>query len=133
MSTVYTTYFGKLRYIPDKKLKKVDCLAITRWTKPSLLKNDKVNIEQCSELAPSSSVLRQYKEDNDFEKFAEKYLYQIENRQDLIEKRDEILKGLLKGKDYLFICYEKEPEKCHRSLIAKWFVEQDKSIKWVEL
>lgn len=107
---IYTSYFAKLRSIDmSNKI----AVSISLWPPrgyagPSLPR-----------LAPTESILREYKAHPDWPRYVRRF-------------RDEVLSGLYphdivseilriaEGRDVLLCCFEKDPAQCHRSLVAEW-------------
>jgi uncharacterized protein (DUF488 family) len=80
------------------------------------------------ELAPTKHLLASYrKKDIAWEKFAENYQHLL---------LDRLLHNSFSWEDFsnsVLLCSEKEPEKCHRTLLAKVLVEQFPSLEIVNL
>jgi uncharacterized protein YeaO (DUF488 family) len=80
------------------------------------------------DLAPTKELLASYrKKEIAWDKFAENY-------QQLL--RDRVLEKGLSREDFansILLCSEKEPEKCHRTLLANALIEQFPGLKIVNL
>lgn len=106
---LYTSYFGKLRSIPDT----VVSVSIARFTPDWFTGNRLLS------LAPSESLLRWYKRTNDWEGY-KKFYYQDVLTQLNPRLFMEALIRNVNGSDVVFLCYEKSPDHCHRSLVSDW-------------
>ena len=124
---IYTTYFHKIGKLPDNCIK----LIVTRFPPKWLDINKYPNTLIVKGLSPSKELLLNYKEDNDWEKFVEGFKYEMKHREGMTEFLEEICKALNKKVDICFICYEKDYEHCHRSLLARHFEEM--GYEWSEL
>lgn len=80
------------------------------------------------EFAPTKDLLASYRrQEIAWEKFAERY-------QQLLQER--LLHNALSREDFsnsILLCSEKEPEKCHRTLLANILIEQFPSLEIVNL
>ena len=106
---IYTSYFAALKKIPE------DMVPIAICAKPpDFFKGPNYKI-----LAPSYSILMDYKKDNDKEKYIKRYNEEILGHL----KPEDIIKNLgilSRGKDIVLLCYEKPNDFCHRHLVSKW-------------
>lgn len=102
---IYTSYFAKLRTIPDS----IKPIAISN----SVPKN--VTIPKLTMLAPAwVNVDRFKKKQIGWEEFERLYTEQLE-RLDFANLMQHVPKG-----DVVFLCYEKDPNVCHRVILARW-------------
>ena len=80
------------------------------------------------ELAPTKDLLASYRrQDIAWEQFAERYEQLL---------RERLLQNALSLEDFsnsILLCSEKEPEKCHRTLLANILIEQFPSLEIVNL
>jgi uncharacterized protein YeaO (DUF488 family) len=92
-------------------------------------------------LSPSWDLLNEYKKYKKipqfvWDGFTFKFTKELENRKGVMEKLREF-KELSKEKDVFLVCYEKNPYRCHRSvvkhLIDVWLspYSLNKCIKWL--
>ncbi len=72
-------------------------------------------IEQALELAPSAELLKDYKQNNDID-------YETRYRKETLNKLDPT-KISKKYENAIFLCYEKDGDFCHRSIIRDWLKE----------
>jgi uncharacterized protein YeaO (DUF488 family) len=108
---IYTTYFAKLKKLPEN----VVPIAICRYVPEGL----RLSCYRYFELAPNPDNLLEYKRTGDIEKFTRNYKEQILDKLDphgLV--RD--LTRWVGNKDIAFVCYEKSTDFCHRHLVAEW-------------
>ena len=117
MPTILTTYFANTKNI---EVDKPDALtvAITRYKPP-------VALDLWSQLlAPTKELLHAYKYDNlSWEKFVEKFKIQL-----YYDKRAMALLDTLAHislyKDVCLVCFEKDPDQCHRSIVQEMIIER---------
>lgn len=110
---VYTTYFGNLRNL-DLNIVPISICAIT----PNFFKGIVY-----SDVAPTKSILKQYKLFKNKKVYTERYENEVLNNID-IHKFYEDLSILSEGKDVALVCYEKAGDFCHRRLLAKRMEEE---------
>lgn len=122
---IYTTYLSKLKNIPNNAVK----VCISRHVNKDVL--DKYNCKHALSLAPSSSLLKAYKEHNDFDRFEQDF--RKEKSKVTVGENMEILDilKLCKENDVYLICYELDHTKCHRSIVASQIANK-LNIKWEE-
>lgn len=123
---LYTTYFAKMKDIPDNCLK----LIITRFP-PKWLDIDKYpNTHIVKSLSPSNELLLKYKRNNDWDWYVEEF--EKEMRALSMRRMFMHMTPFLKQRgDIYLICYEKDYTRCHRSLLGQYFADQ--GIEWKEL
>jgi len=124
---LYTTYFSKMNKLSDNVKK----LAITRFPPKSFNPNKYPNTYVVKDLAPYAEILLDYKKDNDWGRYIERFNLQMQKDEKMIVCLDKLYLKLSQGKDYALICYEKDYIHCHRYLIAKYL--ESKGIKWKEI
>lgn len=73
-------------------------------------------------LAPTKSILDEYKQTNDWPRYIDRYNNEVLAKLDPKKVYND-LKTLANGKDFTLCCFEKDPYKCHRSLVAQWLDE----------
>ncbi|MDF2841592.1 MAG: hypothetical protein K0R00_18 [Herbinix sp.] len=114
---VYTTYFGRLKKIPVLSRK----IIVARYVPPQFNLKAAANTYHYPQLSPSTSLLKSYKDGLcDWDTFAEEYRQEMENRPDLIKCIDAMAKYIKEhgDEDIFLVCYEKDPNSCHRYLLA---------------
>jgi uncharacterized protein YeaO (DUF488 family) len=106
---IYTSYFAKIRALPD------NIVPISIALKPPAGYNGL----QYNALAPSPSILYNWKQDHNENEYAIRYREEILSR---LTPKQVIadLNELANGKDIALICYEKPSDFCHRHLVAEW-------------
>lgn len=110
---LYTTYLSKMKDLPEGIVK-----AIIMRMPPMSIQNIP-NTIHVPELSPKVEVLKAYKANNDFEVFREKFNEQMYTDEETMK----YLNMLMEALDYnevAIICCEKDPNVCHRSLIANY-------------
>lgn len=121
---LYTTYFSQLDKIPQNAIK----LVVTRYAPRdfNVLKYEKLHI--VSELGPSSTLLKQYnatnKQYNDWIEFKTLFMNEIDSREDIQYNINKIIKAISKGLDVYLICYERNYNRCHRTILAEYISSQ---------
>lgn len=89
-------------------------------------------------LAPSYSILMEYKRDPDETRYIKRFESEILDKLDPHEVVKDLLiltgnnKGLDYSPDIVLVCYEKASDFCHRHLIANWLNEYDYQVKEVK-
>lgn len=73
-------------------------------------------------LAPSKSILLDYKQDADWDKYVKRYNTEILGKLDPKAVYAD-LQALAHGGPFALCCFEGSPVKCHRSLVARWLNE----------
>lgn len=110
---IYTSYFGKLKSLPDNIIPISICGKAPDWYKGL----------QYKKLAPKYDFFIKWKEnqDNDYyiKCFNEQVLNKLNAKEVLLEL-SELIGFNNKYKDICLICYEKPNDFCHRHLVADW-------------
>ena len=114
---LYTCYFAKEIALKENGIVQV---AISRST-PNFY-----NGLSYSRLAPPWSIIKEYKEDGDWEKYTKRYKSMVLDKLNPRLAYDEIMRMVkeLTGKevfDVALMCYEKSGTHCHRELVSLWF------------
>ncbi len=106
---IYTSYFAKIKKIPNNIVPIAICAAPPKWWNGICYKK----------LAPKYGFFKIWKEtqDNDYyiKHFNEEVLNLLNKNMVLKE-----LETLSNGKDIVLICYESPEKFCHRHLVAQW-------------
>ena len=107
---IYTTYFAKLKSLPDNVIPISICGKAPNWYKGL----------QYKKLAPKYDFFMKWKQthDNDYyiKCFEEQVLDKLSPH--IVITQLYLLAG---SKDIALICYEKPNDFCHRHLVADWF------------
>lgn len=124
---LYITYLANMKNIPDDMVK----LIIVRFVSKQLDLKKLKNTYIVSELSPSKELLLQYKENNNWDWYVSEFYKQMDSDEDMKKALQNVKVLLDSGFDVCLICYEKDYEKCHRFLLAKYF--ESMGYKWKEL
>ena len=108
---IYTTYFAALRKLPSDI-----CVISIAQKQPT------ASFMSYKRLAPPWYILKDYKADNDENKYVERYNELVLNNLDP-HKVYEDLKRYSQGRDVALVCYERPEKFCHRHLVAKWLTD----------
>lgn len=128
---LYTTYFSQLDKIPQNAIK----LVVTRYAPRdfNMLKYEKLHI--VSDLGPSPMLLKQYnstdKQYNDWIEFKTSFMNEINSRDDIQHNINKIIKAITKGLDVYLICYERNYNRCHRTILAE-YISNKTGYEWKE-
>ena len=102
---IYTSYFAKLKSLPDNIVPISICGKAPDWYKGL----------QYKKLAPKYE-----NHDNDY--YIKCFNEQVLDKLDPMRVYQELC-SLAKSDDIALICYEKPSDFCHRHLVARWFKE----------
>lgn len=106
----FTSYFANLKNLPTEHVTPVSIArAAPVWYKGLEYK----------QLAPSWSILKEFKETHDEKKYSEQYIKEVLDNLNPYEVREELMK-LTEDWQIVLLCYEKPDEFCHRHLVADW-------------
>lgn len=107
---IYTSYFAKLRALPSVYVPIAICRSVPKG----------YNGLRYLPLAPSSSVLYEYKRFNDRGLYAKRFNQEALERLDPDEVVRE-LNELAGGRGpIVLVCYERSDSFCHRQLVSDW-------------
>lgn len=112
---IYTSYFAKLKDLPDHIIPISICGKAPDWYKGL----------QYKKLAPKYDFFMKWKENHDNDYYIKCFNEQVLSKIDIYTiMRDliELINGIdnLYYKNICFICYEKPTDFCHRHLVADW-------------
>lgn len=110
---IYTSYYGKLRAIPEEFCR----IAISRATPGGLFGELRY-----LPLAPSADILYEYKHTRDEEKFTKAFRSELD-RLDPLSVVADLLDMAGENPDIVLLCYEKAGDFCHRHIVAEWLRE----------
>ncbi len=109
---IYTSYFAMMDKLPENVVPVSICCSA-----PDFFKGI-----QYKKLAPSYTLLKKYKTNNDDEFYSKYFKDNILG--DLSASRViQELEYLGEGKDIVLLCYEKTEDFCHRHLVAEWLTK----------
>lgn len=114
---VYTSYFAKLKSLPENIIPISICGKAPDWYKGL----------QYKKLAPKYDFFMKWKENHDNDYYIKCFNEQVLNKTNVLA----VLKELIDltssvsdedriGKEICLICYEKPSDFCHRHLVADW-------------
>lgn len=106
---IYTSYFAKLKKIPEDIIPISICGKAPDWYKGT----------QYKVLAPKYGFFMEWKQNHDNDFYIEHFNDEVLNLLDVNEVVNR-LKELSNEKDVALICYEKPSDFCHRHLVADW-------------
>lgn len=110
---IYTSYFAKLKYLPENVIPISICAKAPDWYKGL----------QYKKLAPKYDSFIKWKENHDNDYYIKCFNEQVLNNLDPTRVYQELC-SLAKSDDIALICYEKSTDFCHRHLVAKWLNEK---------
>lgn len=109
---IYTSYYAKLKKIPDNIVR----------INIALKKPRGINMLSYNKLYPTSNILYKYKNDINYGKIEYILDYSIDVLSKLDAKNVENeLYNISNSEDIVLVCYEKSEDFCHRNLVSKWF------------
>lgn len=114
---IYTSYFAKEQRIP----RDIATVSISLWP-PRGWSGIKMNL-----LAPSRDILTEYKAHPDWGRYVERFNAEV------LDKLDpsiiiHMLETMGKGRDVCLLCFERDKDHCHRSLVAEWLKKNGASV-----
>jgi uncharacterized protein YeaO (DUF488 family) len=105
---IQTSYFAKMRSFPKDVVPIAICAKPPSWYTGLVYKK----------LAPSYSILMEYKANPDKEKYTQRFLHEIVSYLDFQQVYSDLY-NLSEGKDIIMLCFEKSSDFCHRHIIAE--------------
>lgn len=108
---LYTSYIGNLDNIYD-----IDTMfIIVTRVNPKITKY--TNVSHAPEFSPSIELFKKAKyEGMEYDEYFETYTSELDGMKEDIEK---LVKYIKTGRDVVLLCYEKDPEFCHRKILAE--------------
>lgn len=112
---LYTSYFAKLRNLPQDVVPVAICAKIPDWYSGLYYRK----------LAPSYDILMNYRITGDEQKYRQQYWSGVLKKLTVAEVRSDLRK-LLELNGYTWqntialICYESPEKFCHRHLVSEW-------------
>ena len=111
---IYTSYFAKLRSLPENIVPVSICGKAPDWYKGL----------QYKKLAPKYDFFMEWKNNHDNDYYIKCFQEQVLNKlnaTDVILDLSRLCEGFNVGEDNIaLICYEKPTDFCHRHLVADW-------------
>jgi len=109
---IYTLYFGVLKNFKEN----VPIKIVTRYA-PKSLNLPASRAERVLLLAPSQNILMRYKNDNDWVSFSRDFEYELRTRHGVRELIESYINS---NQDIALVCYCKDYNRCHLSLIMNY-------------
>jgi uncharacterized protein (DUF488 family) len=113
---IYTSYFAKLKSLPDDIIPISICAKAPDWYKGL----------QYKKLAPKYDFFMKWKENHDNEEFVENYVAQVLKQLNPVKVVADLYYQLdadYCSCDIALICFEKPSDFCHRHLVADWLTK----------
>ena len=119
---IYTSYFAKMRKMPENLVTISICIVTPQWYKG----------KQYKKLAPRNNFFSAWKITHDNHLYVEQYNREVLAHLDPHETVRELME-LSGGKDIALMCYEKPTDFCHRHLVAQWLQKAGYEVReWKE-
>ena len=106
---IFTTYFANLRHVPED----IVPVSISLYP-PRGFRGISYRV-----LAPSKSILFEYKRTGDWDEYVRRFNNEILKPLDPSTVVNDLM-HLTGYRPFALVCYEKDPGRCHRSLVAAW-------------
>ena len=106
---IYTSYFAKLKSLPDNVIPISICGKAPDWYKGL----------QYKKLAPKYDFFIKWKDNHDNDYYTKCFNEQVLDKLDVEDVVSELIDPH-SGIDIALICYEKPEDFCHRHLVAEW-------------
>lgn len=125
---IYTSYFAKLKSLPDNIIPISICAKVPDWYKGL----------QYKKLAPKYDFFMEWKKTHDNDYYIKCFKAQVTDKlvaKNVVNELSEMIHDLgFDEEDICLICYEKPSDFCHRHLVAKWLKEDGyKCEEWKEI
>lgn len=114
---IYTTYFAKLKKLPENVIPISICAKAPDWYKGL----------QYKKLAPKYDFFMKWKQNHDnkyyIEQFNDQVLKDLDASEVIMDLKHLCGKSMYADIDIALVCYEKPDDFCHRHLVADWLVQ----------
>lgn len=107
---IYTSYFGRLKNIPDDIVRVTICGGVPEW----------YHGLQYKKVAPKYGFFQEYKKNGDQNYYISHYQSEVLDHLSQKEVYSDLMKLTNNAKDIVLLCYEKPEDFCHRHLLAEW-------------
>lgn len=111
---IYTSYFAKLKSLPDNVIPISICGKAPDWYKGL----------QYKKLAPKYDFFMEWKKNHDNDYYIKCFNEQVLDKLDILTVIRDLIDLTISAeqinKDICLICYEKPLDFCHRHLVAEW-------------
>lgn len=108
---IYTTYFAKIKDLPDNIVPVSICGKAPEWYKGL----------QYKKLAPKYDFFMKWKQNHDNDYYIRCFNEQVLRHLDVYAVVSELQMRVGEDKQIALVCYEKPSDFCHRHLVANWF------------
>ncbi len=108
---IYTTYFAKLKSLPDNIVPVSICGKAPDWYTGL----------QYKKLAPKYDFFMKWKQDHDNDYYIKCFNEQVLRPLDVYAVASELQAMVGEDKEVAMVCYEKPSDFCHRHLVSEWF------------
>lgn len=115
---LYTTYFAKLRDLPDFITPVAICGKSPDWYRGL----------QYKKLAPKWSFFSKWRVSRDNHFYIQHFMEEVLDPLNPLEIHQELIE-LTNNSDIALVCYESPEKFCHRHLVRNWFMEYGFPIK----
>ena len=106
---IYTSYFAKLKSLPDNIIPISICAKAPDWYTGL----------QYKKLAPKYKFFMEWKENHDNDYYIKCFNEQVLNKLDPAKVYLELC-NLAQSDEFCLVCYEKPTDFCHRHLVSDW-------------
>ena len=107
---IYTSYFGKLKKIPENIVPVTICGGVPEWYKGL----------QYKKVAPKYGFFQEYKKNGDQEYYVSHYQSEVLDTLTPEEVVSDLKNLTNNAENIVLLCYEKPEDFCHRHLLANW-------------
>ena len=121
---IYTSYFAKLKSLPDNIIPVSICGKAPDWYKGL----------QYRKLAPKHDFFIKWKENHDNDYYIKCFEEQVLDKLNIHQVMFDLYETVTDDYDIVLVCYEKPTDFCHRHLVANWLTENGYECKeWEEI
>ena len=121
---IYTSYFAKLKSLPDNIIPVSICGKAPDWYKGL----------QYRKLAPKHDFFIKWKENHDNDYYIKCFEEQVLDKLNIHQVMFDLYETVTDDYDIVLVCYEKPTDFCLRHLVANWLTENGYECKeWEEI
>lgn len=110
---IYTSYFAKLKSLPENIIPVSICGKAPDWYKGL----------QYRKLAPKYDFFIKWKENHDNDYYIKCFEEQVLDKLNIHQVVFDLYETVTDDYDIVLVCYEKPTDFCHRHLVANWLTE----------
>jgi uncharacterized protein (DUF488 family) len=110
------TYNGVNMVVDVRKLPLSRKKGFSKTAIKELLKGENIEYQNFQELGAPKEIREELYQSGNYGRFFKQYLKHISDRQDLLETIHNLINS---GKTVSLLCYERNPEQCHRKVVAE--------------